>query len=157
MTNCCLIDFKGMLENGFKIGNAEVESPKSIQTATAQISQIIANVASSQYGGCSADRIDEVLLRMQRRITRSTSRMRKSGSYLINGKITLGRKRKRTSTMPCNLSSMKSTPSSLQMDKHLLLRSVLVWEPIVLSVKFKSYFDHSYQGSWFRTSNSHLP
>ena len=61
MTNCCLIDFKSMLENGFKIGNAEVESPKSIQTATAQISQIIANVASSQYGGCSADRIDEVL------------------------------------------------------------------------------------------------
>ena len=61
MTNCCLIDFKGMLKNGFKIGNAEVESPKSIQTATAQISQITANVASSQYGGCSADRIDEVL------------------------------------------------------------------------------------------------
>lgn len=61
MTNCCLIDFQGMLNNGFKIGNAEVESPKSIQTATAQISQIIANVASSQYGGCSADRIDELL------------------------------------------------------------------------------------------------
>ncbi|SFD55372.1 ribonucleoside-triphosphate reductase class III catalytic subunit [Enterococcus casseliflavus] len=61
MTNCCLIDFKGMLNNGFKIGNAEVESPKSIQTATAQISQIIANVASSQYGGCSADRTDELL------------------------------------------------------------------------------------------------
>ncbi|NQJ67919.1 anaerobic ribonucleoside-triphosphate reductase [Streptococcus suis] len=61
MTNCCLIDFKGMLAQGFKIGNADVESPKSIQTATAQISQIIANVASSQYGGCSANRIDEVL------------------------------------------------------------------------------------------------
>ncbi|MCF1683972.1 anaerobic ribonucleoside-triphosphate reductase [Tetragenococcus halophilus] len=61
MTNCCLIDFKGMLNNGFKIGNAEVEPPKSIQTATAQISQIIANVASSQYGGCSADRLDETL------------------------------------------------------------------------------------------------
>lgn len=61
MTNCCLIDFKGMLNNGFKIGNAEVESPRSIQTATAQISQIIANVASSQYGGCSADRTDELL------------------------------------------------------------------------------------------------
>lgn len=61
MTNCCLIDFKGMLANGFKIGNAEVESPKSIQTATAQIAQIIANVASSQYGGCTADRIDEFL------------------------------------------------------------------------------------------------
>lgn len=61
MTNCCLIDFQGMLAKGFKIGNAEVESPKSIQTATAQISQIIANVASSQYGGCTADRIDEFL------------------------------------------------------------------------------------------------
>lgn len=61
MTNCCLIDFEGMLKKGFKIGNADVESPKSIQTATAQISQIIANVASSQYGGCTADRIDEFL------------------------------------------------------------------------------------------------
>ncbi|MDN2452784.1 anaerobic ribonucleoside-triphosphate reductase [Lactobacillus sp. UCMA15818] len=61
MTNCCLIDFKEMLTNGFKIGNAEVESPHSIQTATAQMAQIIANVASSQYGGCSADRVDELL------------------------------------------------------------------------------------------------
>ncbi|WP_415621239.1 anaerobic ribonucleoside-triphosphate reductase [Liquorilactobacillus satsumensis] len=61
MTNCCLIDFKEMLNNGFKIGNAEVESPHSIQTATAQMAQIIANVASSQYGGCSADRVDELL------------------------------------------------------------------------------------------------
>ncbi|EUJ41063.1 anaerobic ribonucleoside triphosphate reductase [Listeria weihenstephanensis FSL R9-0317] len=61
MTNCCLIDIEGMLANGFTIGNANVESPKSIQTATAQIAQIIANVASSQYGGCSVDRIDEVL------------------------------------------------------------------------------------------------
>ncbi|MGX6961628.1 anaerobic ribonucleoside-triphosphate reductase [Vagococcus xieshaowenii] len=61
MTNCCLIDFEGMLTKGFKIGNADVEPAKSIQTATAQISQIIANVASSQYGGCSADRIDELL------------------------------------------------------------------------------------------------
>jgi ribonucleoside-triphosphate reductase len=61
MTNCCLIDFKGMLSRGFRIGNADVEPPKSIQTATAQISQIIANVASSQYGGCSANRVDELL------------------------------------------------------------------------------------------------
>lgn len=61
MTNCCLIDFKTMYEQGFKIGNAEVESPKSIQTATAQMAQIIANVASSQYGGTSVNRIDELL------------------------------------------------------------------------------------------------
>ncbi|UXV41934.1 anaerobic ribonucleoside-triphosphate reductase [Staphylococcus simulans] len=61
LTNCCLIDIKGMLEKGFEIGNAQVESPKSIQTATAQIVQIIANVSSSQYGGCTVDCIDEVL------------------------------------------------------------------------------------------------
>lgn len=61
MTNCCLIDFKGMLKDGFRMGNADIESPKSIQTAAAQIAQIIANVASCQYGGCSADRIDEIL------------------------------------------------------------------------------------------------
>ncbi|HEY0221670.1 anaerobic ribonucleoside-triphosphate reductase [Lactovum miscens] len=61
MSNCCLIDFKNMFERGFKLGNAQVDSPRSIQTATAQASQIIANVASSQYGGCSFDRADEVL------------------------------------------------------------------------------------------------
>ncbi|MDY5155533.1 anaerobic ribonucleoside-triphosphate reductase [Actinotignum urinale] len=61
MTNCCLIDIESMLRDGFQIGNARVESPRSINTATAQIAQIIANVASSQYGGCSVDRTDEVL------------------------------------------------------------------------------------------------
>ncbi|MFV0634189.1 anaerobic ribonucleoside-triphosphate reductase [Demequina sp.] len=61
MTNCCLIDFKSMLSTGFRIGNAQVEPPRSIQTATAQISQIIANVSSSQYGGCTVNRIDELL------------------------------------------------------------------------------------------------
>ena len=61
MTNCCLVDFDYMFQHGFKIGNAEVEQPKSIQTAAAQIAQIIANVSSSQYGGTSVDRIDELL------------------------------------------------------------------------------------------------
>jgi ribonucleoside-triphosphate reductase (formate) len=61
MTNCCLIDFRSMLSKGFRIGNAEVEPPRSIQTATAQITQIIANVSSSQYGGCTVNRIDELL------------------------------------------------------------------------------------------------
>ncbi|MDE0572394.1 anaerobic ribonucleoside-triphosphate reductase [Demequina sp. B12] len=61
MTNCCLIDIPEMFEHGFRMGNAEIEPPRSIQTATAQIAQIIANVSSSQYGGCTVDRIDEVL------------------------------------------------------------------------------------------------
>ena len=61
MTNCCLIDFETMLATGFRIGNAAVTPPRSIQTATAQISQIIANVSSSQYGGCTVNRADELL------------------------------------------------------------------------------------------------
>ncbi|QBP18108.1 anaerobic ribonucleoside-triphosphate reductase [uncultured bacterium] len=60
-TNCSLVDFKNMLAHGFKIGNAYVETPKSINTAVAQIAQIIANVASLQYGGISFNRADEVL------------------------------------------------------------------------------------------------
>ena len=55
MTNCSLIDFKTMFEQGFTIGNAQVEPPRSINTATAQMAQIIANVASSQYGGTTAN------------------------------------------------------------------------------------------------------
>lgn len=61
MSNCCLIDFKEMLAHGFKIGNAFMESPNSIGVAISQVAQIITNVASSQYGGCSFDRADQVL------------------------------------------------------------------------------------------------
>lgn len=61
MTNCCLIDVEHMLKDGFTLGNAMLTSPQSIETATAQIAQIIANVSSCQYGGCSIDRIDTVL------------------------------------------------------------------------------------------------
>lgn len=60
-TNCCLPDFKNMLEQGFTMGNTEIGSPQSIQTATAITAQILSAVASSQFGGVSFDRIDEVL------------------------------------------------------------------------------------------------
>ena len=60
-TNCCLIDLEYMFENGFNMGNAVIGKPKSIQTAVAQATQIIANVSSSQYGGTSINRIDELL------------------------------------------------------------------------------------------------
>ncbi|WWZ74833.1 anaerobic ribonucleoside reductase large subunit [Proteus phage J3S] len=60
-TNCCLVDLKGMLDNGTVIGNAEIETPKSISTAVAVTAQIIAQVSSHQYGGTSIDRLDEVL------------------------------------------------------------------------------------------------
>lgn len=61
MFNCMLIDLKDMLTNGFKMGNAEIEQPKSISTATAVTAQIIAQVASHIYGGTTINRIDEIL------------------------------------------------------------------------------------------------
>ncbi|MDC4235391.1 anaerobic ribonucleoside-triphosphate reductase [Pasteurella multocida] len=61
MFNCMLVDLKSMLSNGFKMGNAEIEPPKSITTATAVSAQIIAQVASHIYGGTTINRIDEIL------------------------------------------------------------------------------------------------
>ena len=61
MFNCMLVDLEGMLTQGFKMGNAEIEPPKSIGTATAVTAQIIAQVASHIYGGTTINRIDEVL------------------------------------------------------------------------------------------------
>ncbi|MBC5850252.1 anaerobic ribonucleoside-triphosphate reductase [Vibrio metschnikovii] len=61
MFNCMLIDLQGMLTHGFKMGNAEIDTPKSISTATAVTAQIIAQVASHIYGGTTINRIDEVL------------------------------------------------------------------------------------------------
>ena len=61
MFNCMLVDLEGMLTHGFKMGNAEIEPPKSIGTATAVTAQIIAQVASHIYGGTTINRIDEVL------------------------------------------------------------------------------------------------
>lgn len=61
MFNCMLIDINGMLTKGFKMGNAEIESPRSISTATAVTAQIIAQVSSYIYGGNSINRIDEIL------------------------------------------------------------------------------------------------
>lgn len=61
MFNCMLVDLNEMLTNGFKMGNADIETPKSISTATAITAQIIAQVASHTYGGTTINRIDEIL------------------------------------------------------------------------------------------------
>jgi ribonucleoside-triphosphate reductase (formate) len=60
-TNCCLVDLKGMLQNGFRLGNAKIESPKSVGVACAVTAQIIAQVASHQYGGTTIPNIDQTL------------------------------------------------------------------------------------------------
>lgn len=51
MHNCCLINIKDMLENGTVISGTMIEPPKSFRVACNVTTQIIAQVASAQYGG----------------------------------------------------------------------------------------------------------
>ncbi len=53
--NCCLINIGDMLDNGTVMNAKLIESPKSFQVACNVMTQIIASVASSQYGGQSVD------------------------------------------------------------------------------------------------------
>ena len=53
--NCCLVNIKDMLENGTVMNAKMIESPKSFQVACTIVTQIIASVASSQYGGQSVN------------------------------------------------------------------------------------------------------
>lgn len=49
--NCCLVNLKDMLENGTVINGKLVEKPHSFRTACTIATQIIAQVASGQFGG----------------------------------------------------------------------------------------------------------
>lgn len=51
MSNCCLINLADMLQNGTVISKTLIEKPKSFRTACTVTTQIITQVASSQYGG----------------------------------------------------------------------------------------------------------
>ena len=51
--NCMLINLEDMLQNGTVINNKLVEKPKSFSTACTIVTQIIAQIASGQYGGNS--------------------------------------------------------------------------------------------------------
>ena len=53
--NCCLINIADMLDNGTVMNGKLIESPKSFQVACTVTTQIIAAVASNQYGGQSVD------------------------------------------------------------------------------------------------------
>ena len=53
--NCCLVNIGDMLDNGTVMNGKLIESPKSFQVACTVVTQIIAAVASSQYGGQSVD------------------------------------------------------------------------------------------------------
>lgn len=51
--NCCLVNMADMLDNGTVINGKMIESPKSFQVACNVMTQIIAQIASNQYGGQS--------------------------------------------------------------------------------------------------------
>ena len=53
--NCCLINIGDMLDNGTVMIGKMIESPKSFQVDCTVTTQIIAAVASNQYGGQSVD------------------------------------------------------------------------------------------------------
>ena len=53
--NCCLINIGDMLDKGTVMNGKLIEPPKSFQVACTILTQIIASVASSQYGGQSVD------------------------------------------------------------------------------------------------------
>ena len=53
MYNCCLVNLEDMLQNGTVISGTLIEKPKSFSTACNIATQIIAQVASNQYGGQS--------------------------------------------------------------------------------------------------------
>lgn len=49
--NCCLVNMQDVLDNGTVINGKGVDSPKSFQTACTVATQVMAQVASGQYGG----------------------------------------------------------------------------------------------------------
>jgi ribonucleoside-triphosphate reductase len=51
--NCCLINIKDMFDKGTVINKRMIETPKGFQVACTVMTQIIAQVASNQYGGQS--------------------------------------------------------------------------------------------------------
>ena len=55
MFNCCLINIKDMLDNETVMNGKKIETPKSFQVACTVMTQIIAAVASNQYGGQSVN------------------------------------------------------------------------------------------------------
>lgn len=72
MYNCCLVNYDDMFTNGTVMNGKMIETPKSFQVACTVMTQIIAAVSSSQYGGQSLD-----LKHLSKYIAVSRERIRK--------------------------------------------------------------------------------
>ena len=80
--NCCLINISDMLDNGTMMNGKLIESPKSFQVACTVTTQIIACVASNQYGGQSVD-----ISHLGQYLRRSKEKFRRKISEAANGTI----------------------------------------------------------------------
>ncbi len=81
--NCCLINISDMLDNGTVMNGKMIESPKSFQVACTVLTQIIAAVASSQYGGQSVN-----IKHLGKYLKKSEDKFRKKLIEKYKGKIT---------------------------------------------------------------------
>ncbi len=80
--NCCLINIGDMLDNGTAMNGKTIESPKSFQVACTVTTQIIAAVASNQYGGQSVD-----LKHLGKYLRRSHDKFKKKLTEKYGGKL----------------------------------------------------------------------
>ncbi len=80
--NCCLINIADMLDNGTVMNGKMIESPKSFQVACTVTTQIIASVASNQYGGQSVD-----LIHLGKYLRRSKEKFTKEMEKKYKGKV----------------------------------------------------------------------
>ena len=80
--NCCLINISDMLDKGTVMNGKMIESPKSFQVACTVMTQIIASVASSQYGGQSVD-----ICHLGKYLRRSYDKFRRNILEVSGGKL----------------------------------------------------------------------
>ena len=80
--NCCLINIGDMLDNGTVMNGKLIESPKSFQVACTVTTQIIACVASNQYGGQSVD-----MSHLGKYLRRSKEKFKKHITYECAGQV----------------------------------------------------------------------
>lgn len=80
--NCCLINIGDMLDNGTVMNGKLIESPKSFQVACIVMTQIIASVASNQYGGQSVN-----LKHLGKYLRKSNNKYKKQIEEKYKGKL----------------------------------------------------------------------
>lgn len=139
MFTCMLIDLKGMLSKGFKMGNAEIAPPRSTSTATAVSAQIIAQVASYIYGGTTINRVDEVLAPY---VTSSYEKHLETAKQwkIEDTKTNAMQQTEKECYNACQSLKYEVNIGIRLMGKHLVLRLVLGWEIVGKHVRFKNLF-----------------